>query len=128
MELSFLELREKEIVNIYDGKRLGRALDMIFEKQSNRVLGIVVPGIKKGFLFKKTDNLFIPLNCIKKFGEDVILVTMEPSRSGASGNYSDYAVGEEGINYKSPQKQNNDGFVIVPKKFKKINRVKSVNS
>ena len=76
-EITFCEMREKEIVNLYDGKRLGRVLDLVFDQNSTAVLGIVVPAFKKLFL-KKGDDIFIPLNLIDKIGDDVILVRLEP--------------------------------------------------
>lgn len=76
MEITFSGLRSKEIVNLYDGKRLGRIIDISFDKDSGRVLGFIVPGIKK--FLKKVDDIFIPLELIKKIGEDVILVKLSP--------------------------------------------------
>ena len=76
MELSFNEIRSREVVNIYDGKRLGRIIDITFEKETGRILGVVVPAIKKAF--KKAEDIFIPLELIKKIGEDVILVKLSP--------------------------------------------------
>ena len=79
-EITFCEMREKEIVNLYDGKRLGRVLDLVFDQSSNTVLGIVVPGIKRLFS-RKGDDIFIPLQLIEKIGDDVILVRLEPLQS-----------------------------------------------
>lgn len=76
MEISFSLLRSKEIVNLYDGKRLGRAVDIVFDKESAMVKGVVVPGEKK--MFRKADDLFVPISLIKKIGEDVILVKLSP--------------------------------------------------
>lgn len=76
MELSFTEIRSREVVNIYDGKRLGRIIDITFEKETGKILGVVVPAIKKAF--KKSEDIFIPLELIKKIGEDVILVKLAP--------------------------------------------------
>ena len=76
MEITFSFLRAKEIINIYDGKRLGRIIDVTFEKETGKVLGFIVPGIKK--VFKKTEDIFIPLELVKKIGEDVILVKLSP--------------------------------------------------
>ncbi|MBQ3158083.1 MAG: YlmC/YmxH family sporulation protein [Clostridia bacterium] len=76
MEINFSFLRTKEVINIYDGKRLGRIIDVSFEKETGRVLGVVVPAIKK--VFKKSEDIFIPLELIKKIGEDVILVKLSP--------------------------------------------------
>ena len=83
-EITFCEMREKEIVNLYDGKRLGRVLDLVFDQNSNTVLGIVVPAIRKLFS-RKGDDIFIPLNLIEKIGDDVILVRLEPLQNRPAG-------------------------------------------
>ena len=48
METSFSELNSKEVVNLADGKRLGRVCDVVFTYQEGRVQGIVAPGGKVG--------------------------------------------------------------------------------
>lgn len=75
MEVSFLDLREREIINVYDGKKLGRVIDVVFNNVSGVVSGIVVPGNKK--LFHRSDDVFIPLEKIKRIGNDVILVGVQ---------------------------------------------------
>ncbi len=75
MEYSFVELREKEVVSILSGKRLGHICDVVFDFSSGRVLGIVVPGEKK--LFRKTDDMFIALSYIERIGDDCVLVRVE---------------------------------------------------
>ena len=75
MEVSYTYLRSKEVVNLVDGKRLGRVCDVVFRYPENVFLGIVVPG-NKGFSFKKGD-VFIDVKCISCIGEDVILVRAE---------------------------------------------------
>ena len=72
MEISFTELKEKEVINVFDGKKLGRIVDILFDCISGEVKGIVVPGERK--LFHKNEDLFVPLNRLKKIGNDVILV------------------------------------------------------
>ena len=75
METSFCELRGKEVINIVDGKRLGKIIDIVFDTRFGKVLGIVVPCYNKSWnIFKQCDDIFIPLGCICKFGEDAILV------------------------------------------------------
>lgn len=74
MELSFSELRAKEVVNTQDGKKLGKVCDVALCYPENRWLGIVVPN-GRGFAFKKNE-LFIDLKHIVKIGEDVILVNV----------------------------------------------------
>ncbi len=69
------ELRELEVVNLLDGKRLGYASDLEIEAESGRVKAIVVPGPGKFlWLFGKNEDFVIPWEKIKKIGVDVILV------------------------------------------------------
>jgi YlmC/YmxH family sporulation protein len=74
MELTFSELRAKEVVNTQDGRKLGRVCDIVLCYPENRWLGIVAPN-GRAFGLKK-NNLFIDLKSIVKIGEDVILVNV----------------------------------------------------
>ena len=77
MEVSFLELRCKEVVNLVDGKRLGHIIDIIFDITCGRILGLVVPGNKNFWnVFKSENGIFIPFEQICKIGEDAILVEL----------------------------------------------------
>ncbi len=77
MEVTFCELRAKEVVNVYDGKRLGRMIDMVIDTTCARVLGIVVPNDHSMMnIFKSNTDIFIPYNRICKIGKDVILVEL----------------------------------------------------
>lgn len=74
MELSFSDLRTKEVVNVQDGKKLGKVCDVALCYPENRWIGIVVPG-GRGLMGKKS-ALFIDLKNIAKIGEDVVLVNV----------------------------------------------------
>ncbi|MBQ8323031.1 MAG: YlmC/YmxH family sporulation protein [Clostridia bacterium] len=81
MELTFSELRAKEVVNTQDGRKLGKVCDIVLCYPDNRWLGIVAPN-GKAFGFKK-NGLFIELKNIVKIGEDVILVNVGlPAKKG----------------------------------------------
>ena len=75
MEISFTDLKEKEIINVFDGKKLGRIIDVLFDSSTGIVRGIVVPGEKK--IFRKSEDIFVPLDRIRKIGGDVILVSLK---------------------------------------------------
>ena len=75
METSFSELHSKEVVNLTDGKRLGRVCDVVFTFPEGRVQGIVVPG-GRGFRWGKQD-VYIDLKCVTKVGVDVVLVELK---------------------------------------------------
>ena len=81
-ELSFLELRTKEIINCIDGRKLGRIIDLVFGEDSGKVKGLIAPYCRKGW-FSKSQDIYIPWGCVKKIGEDVIIV--EVSEFAANG-------------------------------------------
>lgn len=92
IDYTFCELREKEVVNVADGKRLGRICDLAFCAKG-QIIGLIVPSDKK-FLksLTGTDNIFIPWQCVLKIGDDVILVDLVNSTGATtaqtSGNLS----------------------------------------
>lgn len=77
IESSFFELRCKDVVNIVDGKCLGRISDIVIEICSGQILGFVVPnGMNFASIFKGVEEIFIPYQNICKIGKDVILVEL----------------------------------------------------
>ncbi|HEY8443993.1 MAG TPA: YlmC/YmxH family sporulation protein [Clostridia bacterium] len=82
IQLTYCELRKKDVINLVDGRKLGKIIDVVFDIKG-RIEGFVVPGFRKWALFKATDNIFIRWCNIKKIGEDVILVELRPSYHAA---------------------------------------------
>lgn len=80
MDISFNELRNKEVINLSDGSRMGHLVDIVFNHENGCIVGVVVPGEKR--LFKKTDDVFIPLEKVRRIGEDVILVRLDLIENG----------------------------------------------
>ena len=77
LECSFLELRCKEVVNVVDGRRLGHIIDVVFDLQSAKICGLVIPNCKSFWnVFKSGQEIFIPFSQICKIGEDTILVEL----------------------------------------------------
>ncbi len=78
MEVSFQELKCKQVINTVDGKCLGHITDIIFDIVTAKALGFIVPQSSSGFwgLFKGSKDIFIPFNCVCKIGVDVILVEL----------------------------------------------------
>ena len=83
MEVSYSALKNKEVVNVSDGKKLGHIIDILFDSVSGEVKGVVVPGDKR--LFRKSDDVFIPLARVKKIGDDVVLVFLQCARESEYG-------------------------------------------
>lgn len=114
MELSFCDLRAKEVVNICDGRNLGNIVDMIIDCRYAQVLGIVVP-YERSFwsFFKPNKDIFIPWHRICKIGKDVILVDIIPSHlpqncSTNSGRRQNMLLGDAEQGMASTQNQNKD--------------------
>ncbi len=71
------------MINITDGRSLGRVCDLVFVYPEGIVCGIVVPGRKRGFpWFRPCNNdIFIDLEQVQKIGKDVILVNLHFTNS-----------------------------------------------
>ena len=74
MEITLEELKEKEIINLSNGKKLGQINDIVIDLKKNAILGFFLAGDKK--LFKKSDDIFIQLGQILSIGDDVILIRL----------------------------------------------------
>lgn len=69
------DLRNKEVIDVYDGKRLGFVCDCEIDIITGRLISLIVPhqNSMKGF-FSKTENIIIPWKQIRKIGDDIIIV------------------------------------------------------
>ena len=76
MELSYNDLRKREVINIADGRSLGKIIDLKLIFPEGRLIGIVVPGRNLRGIFKCFDKtqMYIEERKIVKIGSDVILV------------------------------------------------------
>ena len=73
------DLREKEVVNLCDGTKLGCPSDFEFDICDGRITAIIVPR-PCGFLgLSHANDLLIPWNKIECIGEDAILVRLLPN-------------------------------------------------
>lgn len=71
----FLDLREKDVINIFDGKKFGKVCDLEVDVKIGKVDVIVVLVLFfVGNIFFKEKDYVILWDKIKKIGEDVILV------------------------------------------------------
>ena len=77
--LSTCDLREKEVINLCDGVRLGCPSDFEFNTCDGRITAIVISR-SGGFLgLGRCNDLIIPWNRIECIGEDAILVRLSAS-------------------------------------------------
>lgn len=69
------ELRQKEIINIADGKRLGFVSDVEINMETGIIEAIIIPSESRLFrIISKDNDTVIPWEDIKKIGIDVILI------------------------------------------------------
>ena len=75
--MTFTELRQKDVVNIRDGRRLGRPIDLVLNEMA-AVEALVVP-VNGGFLNllkQEKEGCLVPWNRIIRIGDDVILIDL----------------------------------------------------
>jgi len=79
--IRFCELREREVINTCNCKRLGCVTDILLDMCSGCVEAIIIPGPGKicGFLGYDSEYI-IPFECIKKVGPDIILVEINEEK------------------------------------------------
>ena len=74
MQCRITDLRCKEIINICDGKRIGYAEDVDLVLPEGRVCAIIAYGKGRFFGLLRGEEYYIPWDCIKQIGDDLILV------------------------------------------------------
>lgn len=75
------ELREKEVINLCSCKRLGYAEDLLFDLCEGTIRAIIVPEQPRFCgLFGNDSEFIIPIDCIKKVGEDFIMVEINEEK------------------------------------------------
>ncbi len=73
-----VDLKQKEVINLSDGKRLGFVSDIEIDLESGRIDAIVIPsGGRLLGLIGRDNEFIIPWEKIKKIGEDIILVDLD---------------------------------------------------
>lgn len=69
-----LTFKQKEVINLIDGRRLGYVQDVEADFSTGEITAIVVHGTSKMFSMGNKGDITIPWNKIKKIGDDIILV------------------------------------------------------
>lgn len=90
--MTLSELRQKEVIDVHDGKRLGRVMDIEFCVVDSRITALVVPAdtsFMQSLRGEKCGTV-IPWEDIKRIGDDVVLVSVNggcgcPPKEGSCG-------------------------------------------
>jgi YlmC/YmxH family sporulation protein len=73
------DFQVKDVVNVFDGKRLGNIGDIDININTGTINAVVVGSGKVLGLFGKDEEIVIPWKNILKIGQDVILVRYKDS-------------------------------------------------
>jgi YlmC/YmxH family sporulation protein len=72
------DIKQKEVINMTDGRRLGFVSDVEINLEDGRIEAIIVPAGGRFFgIIGKDSEFVIPWEKVKKIGEDIILVDMD---------------------------------------------------
>ncbi len=83
--MTFSELKQKDVVNVRDGRRLGKPIDLVLnETACVEALVVPVPGSLLNLIKQEKEGCLIPWNRILRVGEDIILVEL------CEDDYPDY--------------------------------------
>lgn len=69
------DLQDKDIVNVEDGKKIGKIIDVVIDEQGN-MKALIVQRTKMLNMFFNASEIEVKWNQIKKIGTDVILVNI----------------------------------------------------
>lgn len=74
MEYKFSELKKKTVINVFDGKSLGKIEDIVISYPEGKIEAFIVSEKKLMFGGEKLE---MNLCCIDKIGDDTILVDLK---------------------------------------------------
>ena len=84
------DLRDKDVINICDGRKLGCVDDVEVDVSNGRLVSIIVPCDGRLFGFGRSRSLVILWDCIEKIGDDTILVKVDVKEYAFKGGGPDY--------------------------------------
>ena len=77
MSCCISDLRDKDVINICDGRKLGCVDNVEVDVMTGRLVSIIVPCDGRLFGFGRSKNLVILWDSIEKIGDDTILVKID---------------------------------------------------
>ena len=73
------DLKQKEVINIADGSRLGFVADIEFDQKSGKIEAIIIPGPGKMFgMFGHEQEFRVKWDDIDQIGDDLIIIDADP--------------------------------------------------
>jgi len=84
------ELDGKEIINLYNGERLGvvNNCDLVFDESTGEIIYLVLPKKRIPFIvFGEKSKVEVSWSGIKKIGPDIIIIDMEEQSHSKYNNF-----------------------------------------
>ncbi len=76
------DFRQKEVINLADGARLGYVFDAEIDPVNGRISALIIPGQGKVLgIFGKDNEFVIPWEAIRKIGDDIVLIDTDCTAS-----------------------------------------------
>jgi YlmC/YmxH family sporulation protein len=73
--LKLSDIREKEVINLFNGQRMGYITDFEINLENGTLTGIVLSGESKVMsFFTKANDIYVEWSKIIKIGNDTILI------------------------------------------------------
>ncbi len=86
MESRLEDLRLKEVIDGADGSRYGYVGDVELDWETGKIKALIIPGRLRLFgLLGREEDMVIPLEAVRRFGEDIILVELGEERRPLHG-------------------------------------------
>ena len=79
--INYNDLKKKYVVNILDGRKLGKIKDVIFSFPEGKIVSFVVG---EGGLFSSKEDFTVDLCCVNKIGDDAVLVSLADAEKVAA--------------------------------------------
>ncbi|MBR6044611.1 MAG: YlmC/YmxH family sporulation protein [Ruminococcus sp.] len=78
MVCSFSELRNKEVVNVQNGEKIGYVDDIELDTSGGRIVSLIIFGRSRAFgLMGRDEDIIVRCSDIELIGEDTVLVRFE---------------------------------------------------
>ena len=79
--MRFSDLQDKDVINVCDGRNLGKTDDLEIDCAAGQILALVVVDNPKGWSFfkskSKDEGVVVPWHRIVRIGDDAILVELD---------------------------------------------------
>ncbi len=78
MVCSFSALRNKEVINVRTGEKIGYVDDLELDTQAGRIVSLIIYGRNRAFgLMGRDEDIIVNCRDIELVGEDTVLVRFE---------------------------------------------------